>query len=182
MAPTDDIEAIKETIRRAFTTATRPAPGAIHESIESDEAGTLLEADFAGVTDWRDLNAGFLDQAPAGYGSALSFFSDEAFRYFLPAYLLADLDDRLDRADPTFHLCHGLTDPTADQPINPRRYGDRTWSDAARSRLAGFTPSETAAVAAYLEHRAVIDEINRDDITQALTNFWQLRGGTDGGS
>ena len=175
MAPTDHTEQLQDQIRRAFTTTERPPPGTIHTSNESDEAGPLLEADFAGVTDWRDLDAPFLDQAPSGYGSALSFFSDEAFRYFLPAYLLADLDDQLDRPDPTFHLCHGLTDALADQPVNPRRYGARTWAEAARARLAGFTTAEAAAITAYLEHRAVVDEINRDDIRQALARYWRVR-------
>lgn len=179
MAPTDDIEQLEDRIRRAFTTAERPPAGAIHASDESDEAGPLLEADFAGVTDWRDLDAPFLDQAPGGYGSALSFFSDAAFRYFLPAYLLADLDDQLDRPDPTFHLCHGLTDASADQPVNPRRYGTRTWAEAARARLAGFTTAEAGAIAAYLEHRAVVDEINRDDILQALARYWRAQGRAD---
>ena len=31
-----------------------------------------------------------IDRAPDGFGSALSFFSDEAFRFYLPAYLIAD--------------------------------------------------------------------------------------------
>ena len=42
----------------------------------------------------------FLDSAPDGLSSALAFFSDEAFRYYLPAYLLAALDRKLALADP----------------------------------------------------------------------------------
>jgi hypothetical protein len=34
----------------------------------------------------------------AGY-NALSFFSECGFRYFLPAYLIVDLDERLQTAD-----------------------------------------------------------------------------------
>jgi hypothetical protein len=33
----------------------------------------LVERDFRGKTDWRTLTADFLDDAPQGYASALSF-------------------------------------------------------------------------------------------------------------
>ena len=36
-------------------------------SEQSDEASTLLEADFAGRESWRDLDAAFIDQDPANY-------------------------------------------------------------------------------------------------------------------
>jgi hypothetical protein len=84
-------ERVKEAIRRAFTSAKRPSDGALHESEESDEGSSVLEAHFRDKHDWRTLTPEFLDQAPDGWASPLTFFSDEAFRYFLPAYLIADL-------------------------------------------------------------------------------------------
>src|SRR5436309_3231315 len=81
-------------IRQAFTSAKRPRDGALHQSEESDEASSVLEADFRDKHDWRTLTPEFLDQAPDGWASALTFFSDEAFRYFLPACLIADLDGK----------------------------------------------------------------------------------------
>jgi len=37
----------------------------------------------------------FLDRSPGGLASALSMFSHEAFRFYLPAYLIADIDGKL---------------------------------------------------------------------------------------
>jgi len=87
----------------------------------------LLEEEFKGKSDWTSLNARFIDRAPDGFGSALSFFSDEAFRFYLPAYLIADIDNLLEQSDPMFQRCHGLDDQSASQTVNSLRYGDRTW-------------------------------------------------------
>ena len=61
-------------------------------------------AAFKGQTDWRTVDPGFLD----GHAVALSFFSEAGFRFFLPAYLIADLQGKLSTADPLFHLTHGV--------------------------------------------------------------------------
>ena len=106
----------------------------------------LLEEQFQGKTDWRALEASFIDQAPDGYGSALSFFSDEAFHFYLPAYLIADVDGKLRQHDPAFHLTHGLDDVTRNAKINPGRYGERTWFEAKRYKFAMFSHAEAAAI------------------------------------
>lgn len=67
---------------------------------------------FLGRTDWTLLEAKFLD-APA---AALSFFSQEGFRFFLPANLVADLQGLLQTADPLFHLMHGFFETTVEIP------------------------------------------------------------------
>lgn len=165
------VDAIKELIRTSFTTAVRPEAGTIHVSEQSDEASTLLEADFEGQGRWQDLDPSVLDQAPGGFGTALSFFSDEAFRYYLPAYLIADLDAQLSQADPVFHLTHGLTDATRDQRLAGQLEGS-TWWEVRTSRLEAFTREERTAIVAYLEHRAATDPCARDDISQALRSYW----------
>jgi hypothetical protein len=137
---TDDLEAIKAQIRGAFSNAGRPGPGTMHVSEQSDEASVLLESDFDGRGDWADLDAAFVDQAPAGFGSALSFLSDGAFRYYLPAYLIADLDGALYQADPVFHLTHGLTDATRGEHLGGR--DGLTWWEVRTTRVASFTPDQ----------------------------------------
>ena len=166
-----DVEIIKTQIRAAFVTAPRPPAGSLHMSEQSEEASTLLEADFAGRESWQHLDASFIDQAPDGFGTALSFFSDEAFRYFLPAYLIADLDGLLLQADPVFHLTHGLTNATRDLHLAGGLDGI-TWWQYRTGRLAAFVPAERAAIAAYLAHRAEVDDVARDDIEQSLANYW----------
>ena len=70
----------------AFAAVEYPGDWCLRDSNEGDEPH-LLEKEFAGKCDWRTLDPAFLDRAPGGYASALSFFSDEAFRFYLPAYI-----------------------------------------------------------------------------------------------
>lgn len=173
MGPPDhERERIKEQIRRAFASAERPPNGSLHDSIEGDEP-LLLEDDFEDKQDWRTIDPDFLDQAPKGYASALSFFSDDALRYFLPAYLIADLDGRLDRVELAWRLCHGFTDEAKSTLVNPRRYGQLSKFELAQQRFSKLSHQEKAAVAAYLEHKAATDDTDRDCILQALGNYWK---------
>jgi len=151
-----------------------PGDWCLRGSNEGDEP-YLLEEEFKGKTDWHVLDPMFLDQAPGGYGSALSFFSDEAFHFFLPAYMLADIRGQLERSNPVFHLTHGLDDSSRDQRINPRRFGQRTWLEHARHKFAIFSCDEASAIVAYLVFKRESDDFERDRIDQALRNYWNER-------
>ena len=61
---------------------------------------------FVGRTRWEDIEPAMLD----GHYAALSFFSEAGFRFFLPAFLVADVRDQLQTADPLFHLIGGFHD------------------------------------------------------------------------
>jgi hypothetical protein len=143
---------------------------------------------FQGRTDWTRLEAEFLDARAA----ALSFFSQEGFRYFLPAYLVADLQGRLQTADPLFHLTHGFSEMTVELPakgrtfrktigmsalLNPRRNGATTFHDYARFRLSSFTREEAAAIVAYLVCRQndSSTSFERAAIVAALDSYWRER-------
>ena len=143
---------------------------------------------FRAHHDWRTIDAAFLD----GHYVALSFFSEAGFRFYLPAYLLADLDERLQTADPVFHLTHGFDEiaVTHDvggerfvmrsgrtQLMNPLRYGASTSEDYARYRLSIFTRDEAGAIVSYLEHVRERDgrEFDRPHIEAALDAFWRER-------
>lgn len=167
-----DIELLKADIVRAFASVERPF--ALRGSNEGDEP-YLLDEDFKDKQDWRTLDPDFLDQAPAGFASALSFFSDEAFRYFLPAYLIADLDGKLSSVDPAFHLWHGLDDATRGEALNPRRYGDRTWMDAKMHKFSVFSREQAAVILRYLQRRAANDDFDRAQIEQAIDAYWRAR-------
>lgn len=169
-----DVEAVKALIRAAFSGVEYPGDWCLRGSNEGDEP-YLLQKEFAGKGDWRSLDPAFLDQAPGGYSSALSFFSEEAFRFYLPAYLIADLDGRLASANPVFHLTHGLEDRAKTEKVNPRRYGERTWFESARHKFAVFDRGQAAAIVAYLELKRESDEFERSAIDQALENFWRHR-------
>ena len=172
-----ELNALKDQIRAAFAEVETPPHWCLSNSREGDEP-LLLQEEFAGKTPWVSLDAAFLDQAPGGFGTALSFFSDEAFHYYLPAYLLADLDQKLQQANPIFHLTHGLEKTSAEQPINPRRYGRRTWRDHARFKFAMFDGKECAAIAAFLQYRREhgdLTELEHRAIDEALAGYWRAR-------
>lgn len=147
---------------------------------------------FVGITDWRSPDAAFLDQRYC----APPFFSEAGFRFFLPAYLVADLRDALRTADPVFWLTHGFSDLAVDtigtdgQPIShrsggtvllgPRRYGAITWEDVSRHRLSVFCREEATMIIEYLRHRGARDELGRDTprIHAAIERFWDVRAMT----
>lgn len=149
-----------------------------------DEVGA-----FAGTTDWRTLEASFLD----GHYCAPPFFSEAGFRFFLPAYLVADLRSDLMTADPVFWLTHGFSVLAVDTNgsdgasishrsggstlLGPRRYGAITWEDASRHRLSVFCREEAAVIVRYLEHRRDRDTLGLDTtrIDAALERFWTPR-------
>lgn len=165
---------LKDAIRDAFADVEFPGDWCLRGSNEGDEP-YLLEQEFKGKTDWRELDASFIDQAPGGFASALSFFSDEAFHFYLPAYLIADIDGKLKQHDPSFQLTHGLDDQTRNTLVNPRRYGERTWYEASRHKHSMFNRKEVAAIVEYLKWRRDNDDIGRKVIDQALANYWYQR-------
>lgn len=167
-------EALKAAIREAFADIEYPGDGCLRGSNEGDEP-YRLEQEFKGKSDWTVLDAAFLDAAPDGFGTALSFFSDEAFRFYLPAYLIADIEGTLQQHDPSFQLTHGFDDASRDRKINPRRYGERTWHDAQRCKFAMFSARQAAAIVGYLRWRRDTDDIVRPVIDQALRNYWDER-------
>ena len=182
-----DTQRIIEHIRQAFHDTEHPGDAFVQGSREGCEPGDSV-APFIAVTDWSQLDPMILD---ANY-DALSFFSEGGFRYFLPAYLIADLKDQLYTADPVFHLTNGFIDKVVKIPagqriyektigksafINPGRYGAMTWHDHARCRLSVFTREEAQAIVSYLEYKRDKDShgLNREAINAALHSFWRDR-------
>jgi len=174
MTATDD--ALVHAIRTGFAGSTYPGDAFLQGSFDGcepyDEVGP-----FIGITDWTTLEPTFLD---ARY-CALSFFSEGAFRFFIPAYLAADVRQQLATADPAFHLTHGLGDEEGrwhrSALLNPRRYGAMTWYDYARYRLSVFAREEAAAILAYLTWKRDRSDFphERRAIDAALETFWRDR-------
>jgi hypothetical protein len=174
VAKMDELASVKAQIRNAFAAVEFPGDWCLINSREGTEPAAL-EKEFKGKDDWKSLDPSSLDQAPDGFGTALSFFSDEAFHFYLPAYLLADLDGLLRQADPVFHLTHGLDRDSRDEKINPRRYGERTWFDHARHKFAMFNARERAAIAAYLGYKRDTDALTgleKSRIDDAVNSYW----------
>jgi hypothetical protein len=185
-----DTESVIRLIREAFGKNEYPGDPYLQGSTEGCEPFEEV-GPFQGKTDWTRLEAEFLD----AHADALSFFSEEGFRFFLPAYLVADLHGRLRRADPLFHLTHGFSDSSVQIPakgrtfrknigksafVNPKRYGAKTFHDYARYRLSSFTREEAAAIVAYLQCRRndASTSFEREEIDAALDSYWRERAQT----
>ena len=142
-------------------------------------------APFLGRSDWTRLDAKTLDI----HHSALNFFSEGGFRFFLPAYLIADLREELLTADPLFYLWHGFASVDAELSVgaqifrresgaatllNPNRYCAMRWIDYARYRLSIFTREEAGAIVSYMTYRRARDVSGAEHprIDTALREFW----------
>jgi hypothetical protein len=172
-----DLDDVKAEILHAFGTVKFPGDWCLVDSREGDEPYRVA-AEFSDKNDWRTLEPSFIDQAPSGLASALSFFSDEAFHFYLPAYLLADLDGKLERADPLFHLTHGLDESSRHEKINPRRYGERSWFDHKRHKFSMFDSNECKAIVFYLKYKRGDEKLldsQRQQINEAIANYWYER-------
>lgn len=143
---------------------------------------------FVGHTRWQDVEPAMLDP----HHAALSFFSEAGFRFFLPAFLVADLRGRLQTADPLGALTGGFYTGEVELSVgqgtvvqryggttllNPLRYGAMTVEDYARFRLSIFTREEAAAIVSYLEYKRDHEEIAklREPTVVALDLFWRGR-------
>lgn len=130
-----------------------------------------LRADFRGKRDWRALSADFLERA--GQGEALAFLSDEAFCFFLPAWVRADLRGELRRTSPVSRLTAFVTPQSEGQRL-AAVWGGGTMGERARQCFARFDRAQVELIVAYLEWKLAAEP---DDLTlaQALEHSWRPR-------
>ena len=177
-------DSVIDTIYEAFGSSEYPGDDYLIGSKEGEEPFEVIEP-FKGQQDWTAVESKLLDR---NY-SALSFFSEAGLRFFLPAYLIADLNDELETTDPLFVLTHGFSEISFKQRIesrvfirktgktvfvNPNRYGAMTFFDYSRYQLSVFSREEARAIVIYLEYRLENDSygVDKDQIEAALNLFW----------
>jgi len=100
-----DPDAVIQKIHSAFGANEYPGDAYLRGSFEGCEPYDEVGA-FVGKRDWSALEPEFLD----GHYSAPSFFSEAGLRFFLPAFMVADVRGMLKTADPVFHLTYGFSD------------------------------------------------------------------------
>lgn len=181
---TDEQAAVIQSVEAGFAHAPFPGAAFLVGSREGCEPEEVC-GPFREHTDWRGLEPAFLD---ASY-TALSFFSEGAFRFFLPAFFLADVHDRLETADPMQHLISAFWDgevTVADaggprplvrrfggsELLNPRRYGAMRFRDYGLFRLSVFCREECGAIVDYLRFKQRGDTMYASQIQAALDAFW----------
>ncbi len=174
----DEQHHLIEAIKDAFRERSDPGDDPLCGSKYGDEPAEYA-LEFRGL-DWRTLHPGFLSY----HSAALSFFTDEAFAYFLPAFLIADVLGEAGNANPVFHLTRGLSEELSSdrKEHNPgvQQTGTVDWHAYALRRLSGFTPPERHAITRYLEYRAAHSwDFTADKINAALDSYWQSSAGSD---
>lgn len=162
-------------IEDAFADVPYPGDEDLTDSTYGEEPEALVE-EFRGKTDWRKLDPGFLDQAPDGWGTALSFFSPNALRFYLPAYMIADVRGRLNCSDPAFRLCVSLT-PLGEKQKIAKIWGGGTMGERAREEFACYDSQKVSVIVAYLWWK--LESLGGHEVTieQALENYWLERNG-----
>lgn len=183
----NDKKPVIEAIREAFGENEYPGDSFLQGSFEGCEPYEAIEP-FKGRDSWKNIDSELLD---TNY-DALHFFSEAGLRFFLPAYLIADLRDELQTAEPLFVLVHGFSDVSVKHQtktgifirktgrtafVNPKRYGGMTFYDYARWRLSVFTREEAKAIVAYLHYKRDSDPYNlhKEEIDAALNMYWLER-------
>jgi hypothetical protein len=179
------VEQLDGEILRIFGGLAYPGDRLLHSLWMARDAEEQTSA-FRGKTDWRLLDAAFLD----AHYDVWSFFSEAALRYYLPALLRADVRGELRTADPVFTLTHGFSDSAfehraggevftrrfgASVLIHPDRYGAMRAVDLSRFRLSVFAREEAAVIVAYLNFRKARSEdagVDGREIDRALESFW----------
>lgn len=165
-----DEQALITKIETAFADEKYPGDDYLVESSYGDEATSLIDS-FRGKTDWRRLPATFLDTAVDG--SALAFFSGAALRFYLAAYLRADVRGELSRASPEVRLTWSLTQQSEGQRL-AEAWGGGTMLERAKRCFEQFNSQQAAAVTEYLEWK--LAQLGGDPcIEDALANYWRPR-------
>ena len=95
---------VVEHIQTTFSKNLYPGDDFLLGSMEGSEPLEEIEP-FIGQADWTKITPELLD----AHSGSLNFFSEAGLRFFLPAYLVADLKDQLQSADPVFTLVHGFS-------------------------------------------------------------------------
>ena len=139
-------EVVRRRINAAFANARYPGD----DNIGYDKTGEHLECKqvaehFRGTT-WQNVDLAFLQKYAerADVSATLTFMSPEAFRYYLPAFLLV-VAEHFGEVD--------VLVQTVISSITPRRdQSDRTLVEFVRKRLEGFTLEQRQAIRLFLEY------------------------------
>lgn len=164
---------IADEVRAVFPALRSHRFEPLANSTRGEEPQSIV-TEFRDKDDWTKLDAEWIDEAPDGWATALSFLSNEAICFYLPAYIIADLYGRLERVEPTFALIHGFDISSRDTCIGPDV--DQSWTDYTKARWALLTRPQSVAVVHYLEWRVAKDRLGIETgIAEALETYWYDR-------
>lgn len=144
-------EPAKTSILEAFAHVAYPGDDhlVVNQTGSDPECNEILDA-FRGKT-WMEVSA----QEVRRFAEALPLFTPAAFRYFLPAYMVACLDAPQEADVAKDFLLFNLTPPRDTSGWEFRFF---------RARADGFGPAERAAIASFL---SVMKQLEAEDWASA---------------
>ena len=125
-----DTSTLDELVRSAF--GNTPAPiGRITDTYDDEGAADYFQGKKWDGHDVKTLRT---------HESAMSFFTPEAFRYYLPAFMLAELENPVEADILGEYVVYQFGRPA---PF---------WESEFKKRVALFTKSEKAAILAFVQY------------------------------
>ena len=152
--PTSVRAAIRE-IEAAFAGLAPPGDAKLKHPLSMDDVDIV---DFYGAPDWRDIAD---ETIVAGY-AAPSFFSAEAFQYYMPAFMVYSLRH--------YDSVEFAPESTV-WAFDPAALGDEDLRRFQISKFALFTDPQRRAAVRFLETLAPDPELG-PLATNALANYW----------
>jgi hypothetical protein len=144
------------SIHNAFGGVPRPAAAELFVGLRDEQVGELVSEMAA--KKWQEVD---VRRAPAEV--ALLRMSPDAFRYFLPAYLLACVEGR----DPD-----GASWVAALACLSPISGGERWRQEIFERRGALFDREQTEAILGFLKHPCVTGELILEDPEAPMVAAW----------
>ena len=151
----------------AFSEVEFPGNNNLVDQSYGDEPD-IVRNHFFGHSDWKKLTHEFID-----IDGALSFLSDKAFLFYIPAFMIADINRKLDYNDPTVRLCWSVTPQSENEKI-AKIWRGGTIGERAKNCFDKFSKEQVSAILSYLHWRLSQDEYNYT-IEQAIENYWSQR-------
>ena len=161
-ADNPEVAALIQNIEDVFSKTPMPSEKALITSQQSDEPAEYALT-FRGL-EWHKIHPQLLETC----SDALSFFTPQALRYYVPAFLRAHLYGYHD-ADPIFCLTYKFykAEWLESSESNPAKMEEHQ-----RERMSLFTNEERKVIIAYFRYIVKLDSFNKNAINQALENYW----------
>ena len=177
-----DIQRTINEICEAFSERHYPGDDCLVDSYAiRDEELLEVENDFKGQAHWQTLPVTVLAK-----GEPLSFLSDVAYCFYLPAYLVGHLKSPDAVADPIFHLTFSFQEDIKDSVLRlarefwpPDVNRHLTYLEWGTRRHESLTSKQCKSIVAYLNIQLELDPYAKDEIEEALLNFWWNRAGLE---
>jgi hypothetical protein len=153
---------LRSLIDRAFGNADRPHDDDIATPASEHDFERSEIRDFLRGKDWRDVkpNDGQFD-----YGDVLPLLTDSAFVYYLPAWLLAALDN-LEVTTIDDLTLYSLCPKWVEGPM-------REWFDR---RIGKLTLPQQEAVTQFVQYMIDNTDFADDPVVPVMRRYWRIAG------